>query len=92
MVEIVFSNFVYLLQSVVVADLDQAAGQATEKEFSKQFGRDAVKFVRCDVTNDDDLTGKTSMFQSQKKHCYNNIPINMYTFVLRCGIVQGPFY
>ena len=42
---------------MIIADPDQTAGEATEKGFNELYGADAVKFVKCDVTNDDDLKG-----------------------------------
>ena len=42
---------------MVIADLDKAAGETTEKEFGEQYGADVVKFVKCDVTKEDDLKG-----------------------------------
>jgi rhamnulose-1-phosphate aldolase/alcohol dehydrogenase len=38
---------------VVLADIDQAALEATQADFAKQFGADAVRGVRLDVTKEE---------------------------------------
>ena len=55
--------FSRLCSQVVIADLDQATGETTENELRAQYGADVVRFVKCDVTNEDDLKGEPCLFK-----------------------------
>ncbi|KAK9502863.1 hypothetical protein O3M35_011555 [Rhynocoris fuscipes] len=38
---------------VMISDVNKTAGEESEKELAKKYGKDNVKFITCDVTNDD---------------------------------------
>ena len=47
-----FSSF-----KVCFGDVSVAEGEATEKIFQEIYGSDAVLFVKCDVTKDNEFKG-----------------------------------
>ncbi|KAJ8038883.1 15-hydroxyprostaglandin dehydrogenase [NAD(+)] [Holothuria leucospilota] len=43
---------------VAILDLDAESGQKAVSEFSEKFGADRVKYIKCDVTQENQLKGK----------------------------------
>ncbi|XP_075970062.1 15-hydroxyprostaglandin dehydrogenase [NAD(+)]-like [Anticarsia gemmatalis] len=59
---------------VRILDLDEGAGVNLENEMNKQYGTYKVKFIKCDVTNDDELFG--AFEGTKQEHGYLDVVVN----------------
>jgi len=66
---------------VIISDLQEEVGNNTVKEFRKEFGEDRAHFVRCDVTNNEDLDNlieaSNKVFGAPVDIFVNNAGINL---------------
>jgi len=66
---------------VIISDLQEEVGNKTVDEFRKEFGEDRAHFVRCDVTNNDDLDtlieASNKVFGAPVDIFVNNAGINL---------------
>ncbi|KAJ8027791.1 15-hydroxyprostaglandin dehydrogenase [NAD(+)] [Holothuria leucospilota] len=59
---------------VAIVDFDQEGGMKAASEFGEKFSHDRVKFIECDVTNDDKL--KCSFQEAYDVHGALDIVVN----------------
>jgi len=66
---------------VIISDLQEEVGNNTVKEFRTEFGEDRAHFVRCDVTNNEDLDtlidASNKIFGAPVDIFVNNAGINL---------------
>ena len=60
--------------NVCITDILDEAGQETLAEFAKEFGKDRIMFVKCDVTKEEDW--KDLWAKAEKEFGYIHILIN----------------
>ena len=64
-------SLLHLGAKVVIVDVDVAAGEKFQSDSINQFGDNRLKFIKCDVTNSDELLGTFDA----AKDCFGHLDI-----------------